>query len=391
MNKKKVWLPVAVLLVAGLTVAALVAARPEVEPVEPERVVPVVRVLEIFEGDVGMRIESQGTVEARRQSEIVAEVAGRILSASPEFAIGGTFRRGEQLVQLDARDYRSAVSNAEAAVARARTLLAREEAEAEIAAAEWEELGDGNPASPLVLREPQIREARAAVAAAEAGLSQARNNLARATITAPFSGRILRKMADVGQFVAPGTPIATMYASDYAEVTLPVTSEDLGFIDLSTLGSNGPRVSLIGEIGGAERRWDGRIVRTTGQIDPQTRMASLVARIENPFEASGDGYPLQIGLFVEAEIEGVTLQDAFVLPREALRTGDRVFVLEDGKLSIRDVGVVRTSDDEVTIGSGLANGDRVIVSPIEAAVEGMSLRAMDDDARIDGRPVEVSE
>lgn len=376
MNRKRMkWLlPLIVVAVGILITAALVMAGPEVETVEPERTVPLMRVVEAEMTDVRLVIDSQGTVEPSRRSEVTGQVAGRIVWISPELASGGSFMRGEVMARIDPRDQQVAVQNAQAAVAQARVRLAREEAESKLALEEWEDLGSGNP-SPLVLREPQVAEARASLEAAEASLAQARLNLDRTAITAPFGGRVTRRLADVGQFVSPGAPIATLYATDYAEIELPVTSEELGFIDLPRAGANGPRVVLRGNLAGTERAWEARIVRTSGVIDPSTRMVNLIARVENPFEATADGIGMQAGIFVSAEIEGREVRDVFILPREALRRDDRVFVAdESGPLRIRRVGVVTTRESTVIVSTGLSEGDLVILSPIETPVDGMEVR-----------------
>lgn len=376
MNRKRMkWLlPLIVVAVGILITAALVMAGPEVETVEPERTVPLVRGVEAEMTDIRLVIDSQGTVEPSRRSEVTAQVPGRIAWISPELASGGSFTRGEVMARIDPRDQQVAVQNAQAAVAQARVRLAREEAESRLALEEWEDLGSGSP-SPLVLREPQVAEARASIQAAEASLAQARVNLDRTAITAPFGGRVTRRLADVGQFVSPGSPIATLYATDYAEIELPVTSEELGFIDLPGAGASGPRVVLRGNLAGAERAWEGRIVRTSGVVDRSTRMVNLIARVENPFEATVDGIGMQAGIFVSAEIEGREMRDVFVLPREALRRDDRIFVAdESGRLRIRRVGVVTTRESTVIVSTGLSGGDLVILSPIETPVDGMEVR-----------------
>ncbi|MDX1582633.1 MAG: efflux RND transporter periplasmic adaptor subunit, partial [Thermoanaerobaculia bacterium] len=326
MKKKrlKVVLPLVAVGLALIVTVILVQARPPVEKEDSPRQVPLVRVMEVFPTDERLDVESQGTVEARRQSEIVSQVAGRIVHADSEFAQGGFFREGELMVRLDPRDYEVAVSQAEASLAQARTRLAREVAEAEVAREEWEELGTGEP-GPLVLRKPQVEEARAAVEAAEAALMQARLNLERTEIRAPYDARILAKRADLGQFIAPGAPIATIYATDYAEVALPVTGRELGFVPLDRVGTgNPPRVRLSSEFAGEERRWEGRLVRTSGAIDPESRMLNLIARVDHPFRASSDFTPLQVGLYVQAEIEGIRVEDVFVIPRSALMRDGRV-------------------------------------------------------------------
>ncbi|HEX6201717.1 MAG TPA: efflux RND transporter periplasmic adaptor subunit, partial [Thermoanaerobaculia bacterium] len=382
---------VAVVVVATGALVAFLAVRfhPEPERHEPEVLPPVVETVIAMRQPVALDVRSQGTVEPRTESELVAQVAGRIVAVDDSFADGGFFRPGEVLVAIDPRDYELALADARAAVAQAETLLAREEAEAAVARQEWEELGRGEP-SPLVLRVPQVTEARARVAAARAAVERAGLELARTRVTAPFPGRVRATHADVGQVVAPGTPLATVYATDSIEVRLPVAKDELAFLDVS-VGENdgaGPPVTLSAELSGAPRSWRGRIVRTAGAIDPRTRMLDLFARVDDPFQRNGGGgSPLPIGLFVEAEIAGKTIDGAFVLPRAALRAGrvsgvpgaggggDEVLVVDAaGRARFRTVDVLRTRGDEVVVSAGLDDGERVIVSALEDAVDGMRVR-----------------
>ena len=246
--------------------------------------------------------------------------------------------------------------DAEAAVAQARVQLEREQAEAELARRDWEELGDGGEPSALLLRKPQLAQARAALEAAEAAVERARLNLARTRVTAPFEGRVRAKRADVGQSVSPGTPLADVYATEYAEVRLPVSKQDLAYLDVGVgwsadggsgggdgKGAEGPPVALHGDLAGATRSWTARVVRTDAEIDPQTRMLSVFARVDDPYRRDGasaaadGGAPpaLPMGLFVEAEIAGRIAPAAAVLPRRALRTTTRS---RDAEVLVADAG-----------------------------------------------------
>jgi membrane fusion protein, multidrug efflux system len=382
MNQKrlKIALPFLFLAAAIVITAALVAARPEAEREERVEEPPLVRVIAVQPRDVPMEVTSQGTVRSNAETTLVAQVAGKVQAVAAGFATGGTFRTGTPLAQLDPRDHQVALAQAEAALAQARLRLSRETAEAQVAREEWSSLGEGQP-SALVLREPQLAEARSAVAAAEASILQARLNIERSTIRAPFDGILLEKHADLGQFVSPGTPLARIAASDYAEVELPVTSDNLAFIDL---GSN-PGVILRGHATGAE--WPGRIVRTSGQIDPATRMLALIARVERPFTSVAGRQPLRIGEFVGATIEGRTVQGIITIPRGAVRNRNQVLVVDPaGRLQFRTVSVLRMTESEALIDGGLTPGERVVLSPMEAPVEGMVVRTTDAAA---GEPIRI--
>jgi RND family efflux transporter MFP subunit len=374
--------PLLILAVGVAGAVVMIKARPEPEVREPEVVPPLVRVQEVAFESVRFRVRSQGTVSPRTESVLVPEVAGRVIEVAPSFVSGGFFERDDVLLRIDPMDYRQAVVQAEAEVARARLLLAREEAEAEVAIREWQDI-DGGEAPPLTRREPQLAEARAAVNAAEAMLARAQRDLDRTEIRAPYDGRIRAKQADVGQFVAPGTPLATVYAVDHAEIRLPIPDDDLAYVELPLVyrgdsdGVPRPRVTLSADFAGQRFEWTGRIVRTEGEIDPRSRLVYAVARVDDPYGRASNPNrpPLAVGLYVNAEIDGRDVDGVVVLPRSAMRGADRLLIVDDeNRLRFRSVDVVRAVNEEVVIGGGLAAGERVCLSPLSAVTDGMRVR-----------------
>ena len=378
----KILLPVVIVLFAGLVAFAIFEFRPTPDTRRPEILPPVVRVETAAAERIRLTVRSQGTVTPRTESQVVPEVSGRVTRVSDAFVAGGFFEKGDVLLEVDPYDYHQAVVRARAEVAQARLRLANEEAEADVARREWEDLGRGD-GSPLALRVPQVENARAALGAADAAVERAQRDLERTTVRAPYAGRLRTKQVDVGQFVVRGAPVATIYAVDWAEVRLPLPSRELAFVDVpldyrgERPGSAGPEVVLSAEFGGRTYTWNGRIVRTEGERDPRTRMVQVVARVPDPYGRGPDSDrpPLAVGMFVEAEIQGTVAEGVTALPREALRTDGRVWVVDpDDRLRFRDVTVLRAERDRVLIADGLAAGDRVCVSPLETATDGMLVR-----------------
>jgi len=230
------------------------------------------------------------------------------------------------------------------------------------------------------------RVARAGRRQALANLEKAERDLERTEIHAPFTGRVRERTADVGQFVNRGTPMARLYATDFAEIRLPVSDDELAFLDLPLwyrddgAKAEGAAVELRADFAGAEHTWQGRVVRTEGEIDPKTRMIHVIARVADPYLRSGDRPPLAVGLFVEAQILGRETEGVVKVPRAAMRGTDQLLVADaEDRLRFRRVQVIRAGRDEVVIRSGLEPGDRVIVSSVEAAVDGMKIRPVASD------------
>jgi RND family efflux transporter MFP subunit len=379
-------LPPVVVLVGAGAVGIMYITRPKVETRVPEILPPLVRTVEATPTDLQLTVESQGTVRPRTESIVVAEVAGRVIEVSPSMVAGGFFEKGEALLALDPTDYEQDVIRARLEVARAEVGLAREQAEAEVAREEWSDLRGDEPAPPLTSRELQLAHARAAVDAAKAALEREQTDLGRTTLRAPYTGRVREKMVDLGQYVTPGQALARIYAVDRAEVRLPLPDAELAYVDVPLDYRNraarepGPRVVLRSEFAGAVHEWEGRIVRTAGEIDPKSRMVQVVVEVIDPYGRSEDSNrpPLAVGMFVEAEIVGHLVKNVVVLPRTALRGDDRVWVAgDDGRLRFRDVEIVRVGRERVVIRSGLEPGEQVVLSPLATATDGMRIRILD--------------
>ena len=382
----KVLLPVVTLAVASTWAWKIFNDRPVVETRPPEIPVPVIRVVPVKLQTLRLKVMSQGTVAPRTQTTLIPEIAGRVLEVSPSLADGGFFEAGAELLRIDPTDYQLQVVQTEAQIAQAQLSLETEEAQAEVARKEWESLGEGE-ARPLLRRVPQIARAKAALSSAQAALAQAQRNLEKTRIAAPFAGRVLRKNVDIGQYVTPGTPVATIYSVDHAEIRLPLPDEELAYVDLplSYRGDGSekrqPVVLLRAEFGQRQHSWTGRIVRTDGTIDPQTRMIHAIAQVADPYGrgADPDRPPLAVGMFVEAEIQGHRLENVVTLPRAALRGEDQVLVVDsESRLRFRDVNVVRLEREQVIIDLGLEEGELVSLATLATVVDGMKVQIQFD-------------
>ncbi len=396
----KAVLPVIIIGIGiGVTVW-LIRTREEVVTVKQPRHVPTVRVATVRPREFQFQIETEGTVRPRVESTLIPEVTGVIVEVAPSWASGGFFARGDILLRIDPRDYELALVRAESDVKRAEVALEREKGEASVARAEWEKQGSNSRTpSPLVLREPQLAEARAQLAAATAAREQARIDLERTVLKAPYAGRIRSKSVDLAQHVSRGTPVAVIYSIEAAEIRLPIPDSELAFVDLP-LGSDmndsrnladgaegdksgsiaGPKVVLTALFAGREFSWTGRIARTEGEIDPQSRMVHAVAEVMNPYANGSDPSrpPLAVGLFVRARIQGRRAADVFVLPRTALRQGGKVLVVDtQSRLHLRQVEVERIQGETAIVSSGLEAGERICLSPLEVVVDGKTTVRVD--------------
>ena len=334
------------------------------------------------------RVRSQGTVRPRTQTVLSAEVSGLIVDMSPKFVAGGVFAANEVLMRIDSSDYRVAVDRAEALV-RQRQI-------------EYD--GAKKLRSQGYRAETEYASAAAALAAAQAEFDSAKRNLERTYIRLPYEGMVLSKDADLGQFVNPGTRLGVTFATAVAEVRLPLTDQELAFVDLpdatdvSESGSaDGPQVRLTAIRKGRQETWDARIVRTEGVVDERSRVTYAVAEIQDPYRLHEQGTPLPIGTFVAAEIAGTRDVAAIRIPRTALRGADQVLVVtEDDTIDIRTVEIAYSDQAFVYVTGGVAPGERITTTAIQAPTDGMSVRTgksgrgCEDDAAVvvagDGEP-----
>jgi RND family efflux transporter MFP subunit len=376
---KRILFPIAI-VVAGLGLAGLIIATgPKLEQQPPPSSAPLVRTWVADVQTVQMTSITHGSVLPRTESELIPEVSGRIIEMSPVVVSGGFFKKGDVLLKIDPLDYEVALEQARASLASARS----EFTNATKAHNRLLDLAKRQSASQSQQDDAlnRLRFAQASIREATARLSKAERDITRTTVTAPYDGRVRTERVDIGQFVTRGAPIASLYATDVAEVRLPIQDEELAYLQLPLSGQTDqhmPTVILRARFAGEEHTWQGRIVRTEGELDPKTRMINIVAQVQSPYERSGSRPPLAVGLFVEAEIIGKRVDNVFVLPRSALQANEQVYVMTDeNRLSFREVEIIREVGEDVYITGGLKRGETISLSTVNNAIEGMLVRPID--------------
>lgn len=379
--------PLLILGAAVLVIFALSALQRTPEEKPHQNIAPLVRVVPATPSPYRFSVRANGEVSPRTESDLIPQVAGEIVEMSPALVAGGFFEEGDLLARIDAADYRVDREAARAQVARAKSEYRRADKELK----RQGRLAEGSVASESRIDDAEnaYHIAEASHREAEARLERADRDLSRTEIRAPYRGRVRSETVDLGQFVNRGNTIARIYAVDFAEVRLPIPDRELAFLDIplvpGALRENteaayyGARVRLRAEFAGGVHEWEGHLVRSEAELDPRSRMIHLVARVEDPFGLQTERTaPLAIGLFVEAEIEGRAIPTAFLLPRDALRPGEQVYVIDDeGRVRFRKIELLRTERDQIVVASGLNAGERVCTSALDAAIDGMIVRVAD--------------
>ena len=380
----RVILPIIIIAAGAVLMATLISQRPSPKKTVKTERGTLVRTLEVAPQERTVVVRGTGTVKPRRAVSVVPQVSGQVTRIATGFAAGAFFKRGDLLFEIEESDYRLAIDRARAERERALYELTIMESRAEVARLEWERLmGEGESESgtspnPLVLYGPQLKNARASMTSAEAMLARAKLDLERTRLRAPFNCRVRSEEIDVGQYVKAGAPVAALSGTDYAEITVPLSLDELRWLSVPDSGGAGSSAAVTLTIGKERHRWQGVIDRSLGEVDPSDRMMRVVVRVKDPYGlgagAKADARLAQ-GAFVEVELTGKTLAKVFIIPRSALRDGNTVWMMDaDLRLAIRDVTPLRAERDTVIIGEGLERGDRVVLTTLSGAVEGMKLR-----------------
>ncbi len=363
----------------GITVI-MIFAKPAPKSVQNKFVPPVVETMNAIPQSYKVQINSQGTVVPRTEITLTSEIPGKIDFVSRKIQSGSSFDKGDTLLVLDQRDFELALIAAQSSMYQAQVVYERELAESEVAKKEWGNI-NGGKASNLALRKPQLDQAKAALAAAEANYQRALLNVERTYILAPFKGRVRNEYVDVGMVVSPGIPLAQIYAVDMVEVTLPIAESDIKFLSIPLDGrmvpfSKQPGMTLSSSFAGFTQRWNGKILRSAAEIDSRTRMLSVIGQV--PVKPSKQStVPIKVGMFVNATIEGRSFNDIFVIPREKVRDGEVWVLNNEGILSKREVSVLRYEKDKALISNGFEAGDKVLLTRLDVLVEGMKLEKKD--------------
>lgn len=387
MKRRQSFASLLLLAVVVAVVALLFATRPA--PPEPARrpAGVLVETVPVTVEDTFLTVSAQGTARPMRRVELRAQVSGSIVEVSPSLTPGNSVDKGQMLVRIDPADFEAAVDQARAAVTQAQADLELERGRREVAEQEWryfrERFESGSEAvnRDLALREPQLAAALGRLQQAEAQLQQARLNLARTTVTAPFDAIVQDESAALGQLAGPQSPIATLVsrAAVWVEAAVPVSR--LGTISIPRVsGEEGSPVDVRWDTGGARVSYEGRVIELLPSLSTEGGMARVLIEVPQPTGRPGRAaqaagkLPLLHGAYVDVEIRGTEPRRLTRVPREAIRNGVEVFLFDDGVLRIVEPEIVWRNEDAAFVASGLAPDARVIVTPLAAPADGMPLR-----------------
>ncbi|WP_019027225.1 efflux RND transporter periplasmic adaptor subunit [Colwellia piezophila] len=387
-TKKQIIIPI-VILATGI--AAMVGFSSMKKPPEEKPEVdntPIVAVSEISVAPMTLEVSSYGIVKPKYETQLIAQVNGEIVELSDTFVRGGFIKKGQLLARIDPSDYQAALIDAQADMATARAALEKELAQGKVAEREWKQITDTSP-TELSLRKPQLAQELARVKSAQASILRAERNLERTEIRAPYNAMIESRDIGLGSFVSMGTKIGHVLGTSIAEVRLPVADNQLQFLIDQGVAAD---VNLNGVFAGQSTQWQAKISRSEGVIDNTSRMSYLVAEIHDPYRLKSANdliSPLRFGSYINAEIIGIKIAQASVVPRYLVVNGKIALLDSESKLHYVVIDIVRQQGSKVIISNGLVEGDRMISSALNYPVEGMKLALATDETTLEETDLEV--
>ena len=402
-----------ILVGAAAIMFVLYAFAPQAETSEPPPQSPRVSTTPVEVRAGSLLVRGTGTVQPAREIQLTAEVGGRLADVSDALVSGGRFAAGETLARIDPSDYRSALKQAEAQVTQAKFQLLQAREEAGAARADYERVRERAGAAPapdstelgrFVFNEPQVAQAEANLQSAKASLETARTNLERTRLQVPFDGMVRQKQADLGAYLAPGTPVATVYGTEAAEIVVSLPTRKAALIRnlwATTGQQSGGKLpaTVTTTYGGEEFAWQGRVHRVEGAVSEQTRTVDVVVRVPDPYDqamrvqsqrperppAAERSYaperpPLAVGTYTEVDIQGRQDGTYHVVPRRAVhtRTPDQppvVWTVQgDSMLVERSVEPIQTVEEQTYLAPTLDPDTRVITTDLRVQTDSMAVR-----------------
>ena len=372
-------------LIAALLVWLIYSTEPTAErEAATKKTDMLVDVIQVKRGSYKPRIVGLGSVEAAQDIALRPRVNGHIIEISDNFMPGGFVKAGETLLKIDPADYQYRLAQMQSALAKAQSELAIEQGRQNVAEKEYallqETLGEENKA--LVLRKPQLSVAKANVKSAKAMLNQAKLDLKRSTIKAPFDAQILARNVNIGSEVDSNTELARLVGVDEYWIIASVPVAKLRHINFPEAGKAGAKVLIRNRSAWGEGiTREGRVVRLIGALDGQTRLARILVSVKDPLALKSEtqGPAMLVGAIVQTEITGQALHDVFRIKRDFLREGDRLWLKRDGKLSITQAKLVLKDKRYAYLSEGMESGDLLVTNNLTAVAEGIGLRTEVED------------
>jgi len=385
--------PLLVIVIGIVIAVSLVKTGPKASRKPPVKQARLVEVTPLSMGTVTTEIEAMGTVVPARKVELHPQVSGEIIKVSEQYVPGGLFRAGDEILQIDPKDYVLAVKRRESEVAQAMSNVKIEQGQQIIAQRELEMIGEAidEKNNDLILRKPQLESVQAQLSLAQATLEQARLDLQRTRIHAPFNSIVISRSANIGSRVLNSTLLATLVGTDQYWIEVAVPVDQLKWIRIPGPGINsGSSARIYNDNVWRDGEYrEGKIMQLVGDLESEGRMARLLIAVEDPLDLDGkDGRKprLLIDSYVRVIIDGTPQKSVISIDRKHVHDGNLVWIMdEQDRLNIRTVSILFRGKSNVLVTSGVKAGERLVTTDLSAPVNNMPLR-LEDEASSQSRP-----
>ncbi len=362
-----------------------------------------------------MIVDAYGTVKPGKLVKIAAEVSGRIDYIHPSFIEGGEVKKGQVLIKIDQRTYKLNKQLGHVRVKQAQTDIQQfkqdienlkndiklSQANLKLVEKEFQrvkrlsenqfasknsldrteqqylqaKIQFQNLSNRLSLTDTLMEQKNFALAMAKVDFQKADLALKKTTIRSDFHGFVLNKFAETGEYINPGQIMGSIYQKDNLDVDVRIPLEKLRWIEsfFENGKTPGAKVTMANLDKIKPFVWDAKVARIKAKIDETTRTLPMTIEILKPALNIKNVFQLKPGAFVKCSIAGETYENIFVLPRYLLKRDDILYTIKNKHLKMKRVNILRKFEDEVYIDQGLNAGDKIIISPLLEAMEGMEL------------------
>ncbi|QIZ75616.1 efflux RND transporter periplasmic adaptor subunit [Ferrimonas lipolytica] len=375
-------LPIAVTIACGVALFSAVAYNgfqmenhQQQRAPKPVVVAPSVAVSVVSADSYTSVVQGYGEALPQYQLTLTAQSSGQVLTLADAFASGNQVKAGQLLAKVEDSNYQQAVSDANKAVADAKLALLEEQRQGDQARKDWQHSGlEGEPDSPLVLRQPQLAAAEATLEQALRQLASAKVDLANTEIRAPFDAVIVSRDIQLGSYLQQGNSVAMLYSTDVAEIRVPLSQvqwQALGQLQL------GPEHKVALSSSDGHEQWQGYAARIEQHLNSSDRQRSLVVAVDEPLALAS---PLHAGTFVTATITGQERSNLWQLPTTAISQDDAIWMVTDAQTIVPQAAEVVFADQSwVYLTPSTVDGTAQIVQrPLNNYLSGMRINAVSD-------------
>ena len=375
-----------IIFVIGISIAKyLIKNKPQTKKRVPQKTITIVKVTSLKRSDSFITVSGVGTVIAAKTINLQAQVSGTTTYVNSKLIPGGIIKKGEIIIKIDDSDYKIQKILKESVLNKAMADFEIEEGQQAIAAKEWKLIQEFSnnkgkqsiTASDLVLRKPHLKKIKASVASAKAELEQAKLNIQRTTVKAPFNAIVSEKNIAAGSQISAQTNIAKLVGIDEYWVEILIPASKLPYLNISSNNNLNElpkvKISYIGN--NNTTLYEGKILKLLSHVDAKGLMANVLISVKDPLGLKNNHSPLLLGSSVKAEITGKQLNGYFKIPRAAVLDNGKIMLAgKDNSLEIRDIVIEWKSKDWIYIKDGIEANEKLIISRIPAPVNGMPIK-----------------